>query len=192
VGRWAPDARERLERAALELFVERGYESTTVADIAERAGLNRATFFRHFADKREVILAGEDVLVALFADAVRDAPESATVAECIAAAVLAADPVMTAHRRAVATRRIVVVAQNPELQERGQLKLARVAGSMAAALEDRGVDALTSRFAAEVGLLAFRIAFERWMRADDGSAYRVHAEQALDALRDRVPTILGA
>ena len=190
MGRWAPDARERLERAALDLFVEQGYETTTVADIAERAGLNRATFFRHFADKREVILAGEDVLVTLFADAVRDAPVDAGVAECVTAAVLAADPVMTAHRRAVAGRRIRVVAANPELQERGELKLSRVAASIATALEGRGADALTARFASEVAVLAFRIAFEEWMRADDDGPYRPHAEEALRALRDRAPAIL--
>ena len=45
MARWAPDARERLEAAALDLFVENGYEQTTVAQVAERAGLNRATFF---------------------------------------------------------------------------------------------------------------------------------------------------
>src|ERR1700758_5884157 len=95
VGRWAPNARERLENAALDLFTENGYEETTVAQIADRAGLNRATFFRHFAEKREVLFGGEDVLAGLFADAIRAASPDATVAECLQAAYLAADAAMT-------------------------------------------------------------------------------------------------
>src|SRR6476646_1824696 len=110
MARWAPDARERLESAALELFVENGYGQTTVAQIADRAGLNRATFFRHFADKREVILAGEDVLSDLFADAIRVAPATATVSECLQAALAAAGDAMTQQRRVAAIRRIQVVA----------------------------------------------------------------------------------
>ena len=86
MARAAPNARERLETAALDLFVENGYEETTVAQIADRAGLNRATFFRHFADKREVLFGGEDVLAGLFGDAIRDASPDATLIECLQAA----------------------------------------------------------------------------------------------------------
>jgi hypothetical protein len=56
--RWEPNARGRLEQAALALYGERGFENTTVAEIAARAGLTERTFFRHFADKREVLFAG--------------------------------------------------------------------------------------------------------------------------------------
>src|SRR5579863_7443405 len=106
VSRWAPAARERLESAALDLFVENGYEATTVAQIADRAGLNRATFFRHFADKREVLFGGEDVLAGLFSDAIRAVPPGATLTECLQAALAAVEVVMTPHRRALAARRI--------------------------------------------------------------------------------------
>src|SRR5579863_6638104 len=100
VSRWAPAARERLETAALDLFVERGYEETTVAQIADRAGLNRATFFRHFADKREILFGGEDVLAGLFADAIRAAPAGVTLTGCLRAALAAAEVAMTPQRRA--------------------------------------------------------------------------------------------
>src|ERR1700749_2999284 len=83
--RWEPNARERLERAALALFTERGYDATTVAGIADRAGLTKSSFFRHFADKREVLFGGQDLLVQLFGDAIRAAPPAATTAECLAA-----------------------------------------------------------------------------------------------------------
>ena len=126
MSRWAPNARERLENAALDLFVENGYEETTVAQIADRAGMNRATFFRHFADKREVLFGGEDVLAGLFADAIRAAPPGATLTECLQAALAAAGVAMTPQLRAAAARRRLVVAANSELQERGLLKHARI------------------------------------------------------------------
>src|SRR3984885_8297050 len=105
-----PDARERLETAALGLFVENGYEETTVAQIADRAGMNRATFFRHFADKREVLFGGEDVLAGLFADAIRAAPAEAALIECLRAALAAAGVAMTPRLRSAAARRRLVVA----------------------------------------------------------------------------------
>jgi AcrR family transcriptional regulator len=185
VSRWAPNARERLEAAALDLFVENGYEETTVAQIADRAGMNRATFFRHFADKREVLFGGEDVLAGLFADAIRAVPPGAALAECLRAALTAAGAAMTPQRRAAAARRRLVVAANSELQERGLLKHARVAASVAAALRERGTDELTARLGAETGMLAFAVAFERWMTANDDGPFPPFADAALSDLRAR-------
>jgi len=185
VSRWAPNARERLEAAALDLFVENGYEETTVAQIADRAGLNRATFFRHFADKREVLFGGEDVLAGLFADGIRAAPPGATLTECLQAAYAAAEAAMTPQRRAKAAQRVLVVAGNSELQERGLLKYARIARSVNAALRERGADELAARLGAEVGVLAFRIAVECWMEADNDEPFSLHAAGALSDLRVR-------
>jgi AcrR family transcriptional regulator len=185
VSRWAPDARERLETAALELFVENGYEETTVAQIAVRAGLNRATFFRHFADKREVLFGGEDVLAPLLADAIRAARPAATVTECLRAAFAAAGTVMTPQQRAKAAQRVLVVAANSELQERGLLKHARIARSVSAALRARGTDELTARLGAEVAMLAFTIAVERWMKAGHDEPFPLHAAAALSDLQVR-------
>jgi len=185
VSRWAPNARERLETAALDLFVENGYEETTVAQIADRAGLNRATFFRHFADKREVLFGGEDVLSGLFADAIQAASPDATLIECLQAALAAAEVVMTPHRRATAARRVLVVAANSELQERGLLKHARIATSISAALRERGADELTARLGAEVGMLAFSVAFQRWMGANDDEPFPPFAAAALRDLQVR-------
>jgi AcrR family transcriptional regulator len=185
MSRWAPNARERLETAALDLFVENGYEETTVAQIADRAGLNRATFFRHFADKREVLFGGEDVLSGLFADAIRAASPDATLIECLQAALAAAEVVMTPHRRVTAARRVLVVAANSELQERGLLKLARIANSITAALRERGADELAARLGAEVGMLAFSVALGHWMKANDDEPFAPFAAAALSDLRAR-------
>jgi AcrR family transcriptional regulator len=186
VSRWAPDARERLETAALDLFVENGYQETTVAQIADRAGLNRATFFRHFADKREVLFGGEDVLTGLFADGIRAAAPAATVTECLQAAFAAADVAMTPRQRAKAAQRVQVAAANSEVQERGLLKHTRISRSISAALRTRGVDELTARLGAEVGMLAFSIAVERWLTADSDVPFSLQAAAALSDLQVRV------
>ena len=185
MSRWAPDARERLTDAALELFVANGYEETTVAQIAERAGLNRATFFRHFADKREVLFGGEDRLAGLFGDGIRAAAPEATLTECLQAAFTAAGVAMTPQQRARAAQRVLVAAANSEVQERGLLKHARIARSISAALRARGRDELTARLGAEVGMLAFSIAVERWLKADDDEPFPLHAAAALRDLQVR-------
>jgi len=185
VSRWAPNARERLETAALDLFIENGYEETTVAQIADRAGLNRATFFRHFADKREVLFGGEDKLAGLFADGIRVAAPEATLTECLQAAFAAAEVAMTSQQRAKAAQRVLVVAANSELQERGLLKHARIARSVSTALRERGADELTARLGAEVAMLAFSIAVERWMKADHDESFSLHAAAALSDLQVR-------
>lgn len=181
MSRWAPDARERLETAALDLFVENGYEETTVAQIADRAGLNRATFFRHFTDKREVLFGGEDRLAALFADAIRDAPAGVTPAGCLRAAFEAADAVMTPEQRAKAAQRVRVLAASVEVQERGLLKHARMARALSAALRERGAGEAAARLAAEVAMLAFSMAVERWLSG--GGSFAAHATAALSELR---------
>ena len=185
MSRWALDARERLEAAALDLFVENGFEQTTVAQIADRAGLNRATFFRHFADKREVLFGGEDVLARLFADAILAASPDATLIECLQAAFAASGAAMTPQQRAKAAQRVLVVAANTEVLERGLLKHARIAGSISAALRDRGADEVTARLGAEVAMLAFAIAVERWMAADNDQPFPIHAAAALSDLGTR-------
>jgi len=169
VSRWAPNARERLENAALDLFVENGYEETTVAQIAYRAGMNRATFFRHFADKREVLFGGEDVLQAALA---------------------AAGVAMTPQLRPAAARRRLVVAANSELQERGLLKHARITKSVTAALRERGTDELTARLGAETGMLAFSVAFDRWMKANDDEPFPPFADAALSDLQARAAELV--
>jgi AcrR family transcriptional regulator len=186
VSRWAPNARERLETAALDLFVENGYEETTVAQIADRAGLNRATFFRHFADKREVLFGGEDVLAGLFAEGIRAAAPEATPLECLRAALAAVEVVMTPHRRAAAAKRVAVLASASELQERGLLKHARTGQAIIAALRERSVDELTARLGAEVCLLAFSVAFEGWMKARDDQPFAPLAAAALNDLQARM------
>src|SRR5689334_608251 len=123
VGRWEPDAKSRLERAALELFAEHGFEQTTVAEIAERAGVTARTFFRHFSDKREVLFAGQEGLTAAFVSAIAAAPPDASPSALVARALDGLARFFPAERRDFARRRHAVVAAHPGLQERELHKL---------------------------------------------------------------------
>ena len=162
MGRWEPNARGRLEQAALELYVERGFEQTTVAEIAERAGLTERTFFRHFADKREVLFAGAGALQELLVTAVADAPDSAAPMEAIAAALEAAGALLQ-ERRDYSRQRQAVIAANPALQERELIKLATLASALADALRRRAVADPAAGLTAEAGIAVFKIAFELWV-----------------------------
>ena len=189
MGRWEPNARERLERAALALFVEHGYDATTVAQIADRAGLTKSTFFRHFADKREVLFGGQDMLAELFSNAVLTAPPSATTAGCLAAALESAAAAFTPDRHDLAPQRRAVIAANSELQERQLLKRARLASAMADALRVRGADDTTARLAAEMGVLAFSTAYARWAAPDNRQPFTEIAHAALRDLQARATTL---
>ncbi|MET0473960.1 MAG: TetR family transcriptional regulator [Mycobacterium sp.] len=178
MGRWEPDAVGRLQQAALELYGERGFESTAVADIAERAGLTERTFFRHFADKREVLFFGSDSLRDLFSDGVANAPASLTPIDAVGAG-LAAVAGFFEDRREHAQRRQGVIAANPSLQERELIKLASLAGAVAAALRSRGVGDLAALLAAEAGIAVFKIAFDTWI---GGSSDRTFAAVMLETL----------
>ena len=191
MGRWEPNARQRLERAALALFTEHGYDATTVAEIADRAGLTKSTFFRHFADKREVLFGGQDLLARLFSDAITTAPPSATTVGCLAAALESAAVAFTPDRHELAPQRRAVIAANSELQERELLKRARLASVMAEALRARGTDETTARLAAEVGVLAFSTAYARWAAPENAQAFAEIADAALRDLQACVAT-LGA
>ena len=163
--RWGPDARGRLTQAAMELYAKRGYDQTTVAEIAERAGLTERTFFRHFADKKEVLFAGSEALQNLMAGAVASAPSSATPMEAVAAGLLAAGTVFNEERRAYSRRRQAIIASNAELRERELIKLASLASALAETLSGRGVADPAARLTAEAGIAVFRVAFERWIEA---------------------------
>ena len=191
MGRWEPNARERLERAALALFAEHGYDATTVAEIADRAGLTKSTFFRHFADKREVLFGGQDLLAELLSKAIRTAPPTATTSDCLAAALESVAVAFTADRHDLAPQRRAVIAANSELQERELLKRARLSSVVAEALCARGTDDTTARLAAEVSVLAFSTAYARWAAPENRQPFTEIAHAALSDLQARAAT-LGA
>ena len=164
MGRWEPNARGRLEQAALELYLERGFEQATVAEIAQRAGLTERTFFRHFADKREVLFAGGDALRDLLVTTVAGAPDAAAPIDAVVAALEAAGAVLQG-RRDHARRRQAVIAAHTGLKERELIKLASLAAALAEALRRRGVADPAASLTAEAGIAVFKVAFDRWINA---------------------------
>jgi AcrR family transcriptional regulator len=162
VVRWEANARGRLEEAALALYRERGFDATTVVEIAQRAGLSERTFFRHFADKREVLFSGSQELAQLLADRVAAAPAGTAPLDAVLGALDAAAPVFEELGDRVRVRHAVIAA-HPVLRERELIKLAGLATAVAAALRGRGVGEPAAALAAEVGVAVFKVAFARWI-----------------------------
>lgn len=160
--RWEPDSRGRLEQAALALYGERGFENTTVAEIAERAGVTERTFFRYFADKREVLFGGAGLLQELLVNAAVSAPDSAAPIDAVAVA-LESVGALFQERREGSRQRQAVIAASTELRERELIKLASLASALADALRRRGATDPAATLAAEAGIAVFRVAFERWV-----------------------------
>ncbi|MGN6325924.1 TetR/AcrR family transcriptional regulator [Pseudolysinimonas sp.] len=181
--RWEPDAAGRLRRAAAELFVERGVEATTVAAIAERAGVTERTFFRHFADKREVLFGDGVRFTSLFVDPVRDAPPDASPLDAVAAGVRASAAFFPDERRADSRIRGRIIADNPGLQERELLKMDAIAASIADALRERGVPDPAATIVARAGVAVFSAAFVAWLREDETREMGELIEDGLRELR---------
>src|SRR6266571_2323472 len=182
MGRWEPDARGRLEQAALALYGERGFEQTTVAEIARRAGLTERTFFRHFADKREVLFAGAGTLQEFLVSTVADAPDSVAPIDAVAAALGAAGALLQ-ERREYARQRQAVIAANAELRERELIKLASLASALAGALRRRGISDPAASLSAEAGIAVFKIAFERWINETSQPDLPQLIRESLDELK---------
>jgi len=183
MGRWEPDARGRLEQAAMELFEERGYTRTTVEDIAARAGLTERTFFRYFTDKREVLFSGSAALEALVVEAIRAAPASVAPLTAVTRAFEALAPWFES-RRGHARKRRTVIAAHGELGERELIKLSTLAAAIAAILRKRGLAAPTAGLVAETGIAIFKNAFERWADDTRAQSFAVHVGAAVAALQE--------
>jgi len=178
--------------AALDLFEERGYEHTSVIDIAQRTGLAKSTFFRHFPDKREVLFGGE-TMAARVIEAIAAAPVTATPLEAVADALDAVGrEAFTTARREFIARRRAVIAANPELQEREALKGLGLTAAMTGALERRGVPALTASVAAELGALAWKIADERWSDTANDDEFSEVARRALSEVQTATAMLAGS
>jgi AcrR family transcriptional regulator len=182
MARWEPDAAGRLREAALELYVAQGYEQTTVAEIADRAGVTARTFFRHYADKREVLFAGSEMLEAGMVAALADAPADAAPLEAVGAGLDAAAELIGGNH-AHSRRRQSVIAAHPELHERELIKMSRLADALTRGLVDRGLPADQARLASEAGIAVFRIGFERWVAGPRKGDLAAVLRDSLDQLR---------
>jgi AcrR family transcriptional regulator len=180
VGRWAEDANGRLRAAAMQLYVERGFDDTTVADIAARAGVTARTFFRHFADKREVLFAGSSQLQDSLVKALREAPPEATAMQAVAAALDAAAGLLGDNREH-SRQRQAIINSHPDLLERELIKMSTLAAALAEGLRGRGVREPDASLAAEAGVVVFRVTFGRWVGPDQQSDQGLTLKQMMRA-----------
>lgn len=185
MARWEPGARERIVLAAVDLFTEQGYDDTTVAQIAERAGITKSTFFRHFPDKRELLAAGQETLSQLLAEGIAEATDDASPLEAVAGGLERASSFMGPMNRELGPRIEAAVAASTELQERAVLKNVGLAAAMTQALVARGVPDAVAHLAAELGVLAFKRGFAEWSEGDrdESDALAPYALAALEELR---------
>jgi AcrR family transcriptional regulator len=166
----------------MELYVERGFEQTTVADIADRAGVTARTFFRHFADKREVLFAGSTELQDLLVAALDASPVSASPLDSVWAALDAAAALLGEHPDH-SRRRQTVIDANVELQERELVKMASLASALADGLRRRGVAEPEASLSAELGIAVLRVAFGRWVTGPRRRPLAVHMRECFEATR---------
>ena len=183
MGRWQPDSRGRLQEAALALYSERGFDQTTAAQIAARAGLTERTFFRHFADKREVLFGGSAILQKQIVSAVAGAPIEDGPLDAVECGLVAAATMLGEFRRDLSRQRHTVIAANPELRERELAKLADYSADVAKALHDRGVGEPQATLAAEAGMTVLRISIEHWSSGSDDRDLTDVMQDSIDALR---------
>ncbi|MEY9853292.1 AcrR family transcriptional regulator [Leifsonia sp. EB41] len=185
MSRWEPGGEERLRAAAIELFLEFGYENVTVAQIADRAGLTRRTFSRYFADKRDVLFAGSERLPDALAEALRRMDPSVAPYPAMLQALVDVGGVLGERVAEHAAERREIIAGSPELQERGQAKFAAAAAALATALRERGAEPSAAQLFADVGIAIFRRGFEQWTEngreADLASCIRDAAGQLAEA-----------
>lgn len=169
--------------AAVDLFTEQGYDATTVAQIAERAGVTKSTFFRHFPDKRELLVAGQETLSKLLVEGIREAPEGSSPLQAVAAGLQRAATAMGPTSRELAPRLKAAIAASTELQARDALKSVSLTAAMTAALIARGVPDSTAAVASELGALAFKRGYAEWSGSDSDDDLAGLAVAALEELR---------
>jgi AcrR family transcriptional regulator len=185
-----PPIRERLTAAALELFDDRGYEQTTVEDIAARAGVGRTTFFRAFGSKEDAVFPHhEQVLAAVHARLAAATPETAAVA------VVEAARLVLRHylaEGAVARRRYRLTSSVPALRAREIASMQQYQrlfrGYLAGWLGDAADPAvgLRAELGANLVVTAHNFVLRRWLRGLTGDA-----EAEFDAAMAEATGMLG-
>ncbi|MFJ9843348.1 TetR family transcriptional regulator [Kitasatospora sp. NPDC101155] len=184
MSRWAPNAVDRLQEAAIDLFEERGFDRTTVAEIAERAGLTERTFFNHFATKREVLYGPRSLRQQqVVGREITESPDAPAPLDTVVRALqVAADEVFEGLRTASMRRRRIIAA-SPELQEREDGKRAALTAVIAEALQGRGLEPDTALLTARVGVLVQQTAEQRWAEPAERRPLRDLLSEALLTLR---------
>ncbi|OIH94323.1 TetR/AcrR family transcriptional regulator [Curtobacterium sp. MCBA15_001] len=186
MARWQPGTRDRLQAVSLQLFAEHGFEQTTVAEIAAAAEVTERTFFRHFADKREVLFAGQDDFVALFTDPIDQAPADTPPFDLVARALQHTGAFFADDRRAWSRLRQPIIEAEPSLRERELGKLAMATVRIGEVLRARGVPEPAATLAAETGITVFHLSFQQWIAPGETRSMEAITHERLSALTELV------
>jgi AcrR family transcriptional regulator len=187
MGRWEPNARERLEEAALTLYREKGFDETTVEEIAARAGLTERTFFRHFADKREVLFGGSKDLEGALIGALSRVPSETGPVDAVEAALETIGAALEQLRgRDFARKRHAIIKGHAELYERELIKLATLAAALADGLKQRGIAEPLATLTAEAGIGVFKVAFRRWLEDPKERNLAQYIRESMNQLKGAV------
>jgi AcrR family transcriptional regulator len=181
--RWRPDAQHRLQIAALSLFAENGYDGTTIAQIAERAGLEKRSFFRYFPDKREVLFGGGEALNELLSQTIAAQPPAVGAWDAAVAALVRSGEVLAIDRDLSRARR-EIIGHNRELRERQVLKSAQLEQIVRDLLIRRGTQPTEASVTGRLALLVYEVAFDRWLDTAGPSFTQQVERAALEVLRD--------
>ena len=187
--RWKPDAQQRLQSAALELFAEKGYDGTTIAEIADRAGLEKRSFFRHFPDKREVLFSGGAALQDYLGRSLELQPSSASPWDAVIDALRRSGDLVAVDRELSRLRR-GVIDQNAELREREVLKSAQLEAFLLDSLLGRGVELPGARVIARLASLVYERAFDAWLDSRTGETFVACVASAERELTRALPSVL--
>jgi len=185
--RWEQGSKERLQQAAIELFEEQGFEATSAVQIAKRAGVTTRTFFRYFSDKQEVLFADAETLCEVLAQEIRDAADVTEPLRTVTQTLARFDWEGLAPRESL-RRRDAMIAVNPVLQERHLNKQRQMADAFGSALHELGVDPDIAELATHVGIHVFRVAYRRWLEADDNADLATITATVTAQLDSIVPT----
>jgi AcrR family transcriptional regulator len=183
--RWEAGAQSRLTQAAYELYIERGFEHVTVAEIAARAGLTKRTFFRYFDDKREVLFSGAPAFQDAVVDAVANASEEVAPIDTVVAALAVVGGGITEIGEGARVRQRLIDSSS-DLQEREMIKMIALKDAIGVALQSRGVPGSEASLTAQAGVAVFQTAFERWVHTDGSVDFPSLIYGALDDLRTAI------
>jgi len=163
MGRWEAGAAERLARAAFELFAEQGFAATTVPQITARAGLTTRTFFRHFADKREVLFGFDQELPAVVAQLMAAAPAGLTPMEVILQGLTSVAANQLDGQLNYLKMHRAIVRSDAGLQEREGQKNAVLSEAVRRGFLDRGLDEVHATVTAQLTVTVFNVSVTRWL-----------------------------
>lgn len=178
-----------MRASALQLFGEHGFQAVTVQQIADHAGVTERTFFRHFANKEEVLFSDEDIILTVITQAFDSAPRHLTPRAILDVIATQLGDLFEASRTEQRIR-VAIITSEPALLERDLLKQEKWAQAITELFRARGLPVFRATVLSRAATAVFRAAYLSWTtdKARTGFATRVHT--ALDALASEItPTV---